>query len=81
MALWVIPNIEFFALDEQVPAAAGGGGVTPDIPTWSVRDYGNRIGIFRMMKVFDKFGIRGTVALNSDSLQAASRDPRRSCKA
>ncbi|MDR6665896.1 polysaccharide deacetylase family protein [Rhizobium sp. 1399] len=66
VALWVIPNIEFFALDEQVPAAAGGGGVTPDIPTWSVRDYGNRIGIFRMMKVFDKFGIRGTVALNSD---------------
>lgn len=66
VALWIIPNIEFFALDEQVPAAAGGGGVTPDVPTWSVRDYGNRVGIFRLMRVLDRFGIRGTVALNSD---------------
>jgi allantoinase len=66
VALWVIPNVEFFALDEQVPAAAGGGGKTPDVPTWAVRDYGNRVGIFRIMKVLDKFGIRGTVALNSD---------------
>ncbi|MCQ8781858.1 polysaccharide deacetylase family protein [Mangrovibrevibacter kandeliae] len=66
VALWVIPNIEFFALDEQVPAAAGGGGLTPDVPTWSARDYGNRVGIFRMMKALDRFGIRGTVALNSD---------------
>ncbi|MEX6509036.1 polysaccharide deacetylase family protein [Jiella sp. M17.18] len=66
VALWVIPNIEFFALDEQVPVAAGGGGVTPDVPTWSARDYGNRVGIFRMMKVLDRFGVRGTVALNSD---------------
>ncbi|HTH98493.1 MAG TPA: polysaccharide deacetylase family protein [Stellaceae bacterium] len=66
LALWVIPNIEFFALDEQVPAAAGGGGKTPDVPAWAVRDYGNRIGVFRMMKALDKYGVRGTVALNSD---------------
>jgi peptidoglycan/xylan/chitin deacetylase (PgdA/CDA1 family) len=67
LALWVIPNIEFFALDEKVPAASGGSGVpVPDIPSWSSRDYGNRVGIFRLMGVMDKHGIRGTVALNSD---------------
>ena len=67
VALWVIPNIEFFALDQNVPTAAGGSGVAaPDVPTWSVRDYGNRVGVFRLMNVLERHGIRGTVALNSD---------------
>jgi allantoinase len=66
LALWVIPNVEFFALDEKVPPQAGGGDTVPDIPTWSVRDYGNRVGFFRLMAVLDRYGIRATVALNSD---------------
>jgi peptidoglycan/xylan/chitin deacetylase (PgdA/CDA1 family) len=67
VALWVIPNIEFFALDDSVPAGAGGTGIKPpDVPTWASRDYGNRVGVFRMMDTMDRYGIRGTVALNSD---------------
>ncbi len=67
VALWIIPNIEFFALDEKVPPAAGGAGVpVPDVPTWSSRDYGNRVGVFRLMEVLDRHGIRATVALNSE---------------
>jgi peptidoglycan/xylan/chitin deacetylase (PgdA/CDA1 family) len=67
LALWVIPNIEFFALDEKVPAAAGGGNApVPDVPAWSVRDYGNRVGVFRMMATMSRYGVRGTVALNSE---------------
>ena len=67
VALWVIPNIEFFSLMEKVPAGSGGPGTPPpDIPTWSARDYGNRVGVFRLMQVLDRYGVRGTVALNSD---------------
>ena len=67
VALWVIPNIEFFALDEKVPPGSGGTGVpVPDVPTWSARDYGNRVGVFRLMEVLEKHGIRATVALNSE---------------
>lgn len=67
LALWVIPNIEFFSLQEKVPLGAGGsGGPVPDVPAWSARDYGNRVGIFRLMQVLDRHGIRATVALNSD---------------
>ena len=67
VALWVIPNIEFFALDEKVPAGSGGSGApVPDIPAWSARDYGNRVGVFRLMKVLARHGVRGTVALNSE---------------
>ncbi len=63
VALWVIPNIEFFALDQAI---SGQGSRTPNVPDWSARDYGNRVGVFRLMEVMERFGIRGTVALNSD---------------
>jgi allantoinase len=67
VALWIIPNIEFFSLMEKVPAAAGGSGApVPDVPAWSARDYGNRVGVFRLMEVLDRHGMRGTVALNSE---------------
>ena len=67
VALWVIPNIEFFSLEEKVPAGSGGTGAPiPDIPAWSARDYGNRVGVFRLMQVLDRYGIRATVALNAD---------------
>jgi allantoinase len=64
LALWVIPNIEFFSLAERIPASPT--GKLPDVPSWAARDYGNRIGVFRFMEVFDRYGIRATVALNSD---------------
>lgn len=67
LAVWVIPNIEVFALNEPVP---GGTGKTPDVPAWSLRDYGARVGIFRMMEVMSKRGVRGTVALNSEVCDA-----------
>jgi allantoinase len=67
VALWVIPNIEFFSLDESVPAGSGGSAnKPPDVMQWAQRDYGNRVGVFRLMDVFDRYGIRATVALNSD---------------
>ena len=63
VALWVIPNIEIFPLDEPVP---GGTGMAPDIINWAPRDYGARVGIFRMMEVMERHGVRGTVSLNSE---------------
>lgn len=62
LAVWVIPNIEYFPLDEKV---LFGAGIVPDVLAWSHRDYGARVGIFRIMEVLDKYSIRGTVALNS----------------
>ena len=63
VALWVIPNIETFPLNEPMP---GGTGKAPDIINWAPRDYGNRVGIFRIMEVLARYGVRGTVALNSE---------------
>ncbi len=47
-----------------------GIGVLPDVLGWSQRDYGGRIGTFRMMEVMERYGIRGTVALNSEVCEA-----------
>src|SRR5206468_2708127 len=63
LALWVIPNVETFPLNEPVP---GGTGLAPDVINWAPRDYGNRVGIFRMMEVMARHGVRGTVALNAE---------------
>jgi peptidoglycan/xylan/chitin deacetylase (PgdA/CDA1 family) len=67
VALWVIPNIEFFPLNERMPDSPGGsGGLIPDVIAWSMRDYGNRVGVYRLMEVMQRYGVRGTVALNSE---------------
>jgi len=62
VALVVVPNIEFFPLDVLVPGAKPN---IPDTSAWGRRDYGNRVGVFRMMETMARFGVRGTVALNS----------------
>ena len=33
---------------------------------YSWRDYGVRVGIWRMMEIMERYGVKGTVALNSD---------------
>lgn len=62
LALWIIPNIEWFPLDQPVPRGAGN---VPDVPAWSTREYGNRVGIWRIMAALDRVGARATVALNA----------------
>ncbi|PLS16783.1 polysaccharide deacetylase [Bacillus sp. M6-12] len=67
VALWVIPNIEHFHIDRPstsiVPVTVG---LVPDILNYSWRDYGVRVGIWRLMEIMEKYGVRGTVALNSE---------------
>jgi peptidoglycan/xylan/chitin deacetylase (PgdA/CDA1 family) len=46
--------------------AAKRGDIVPDPMNQAWRDYGLRVGIWRMMEVMEKHSISGTVALNSD---------------
>ena len=41
------------------------GGFQPDWLTWSQRQYGARVGIFRILEVLDRFGITPSVALGA----------------
>ena len=58
VAVWVIPNIEHFHLELTRPA--------PDVRNHSRRDYGNRVGVWRLMETMGRHGVRGTVALNGE---------------
>ena len=62
VAVWVIPNIEHFRFDRPFAPAT----LVPDVINYAQRDYGNRVGIWRLAEVLDKHGVRATVALNSD---------------
>lgn len=69
VALWVTIAAEFFPLTpNDGPFKAPGHMATPfpDFRTYSTRDYGNRVGIYRIMKVLDEFGLKASVCLNSD---------------
>ena len=67
VALWVIPNIEHFLFDRASTSISDATyALKPDVLNFSWRDYGVRVGIWRMMDIMARYGIRGTVALNAD---------------
>lgn len=70
VALWVIPNLEHFHFDQPSTSIyEGTAGLKPDILNYSWRDYGVRVGIWRMIDIMKKHNIKGTAALNSEVCQ------------
>jgi peptidoglycan/xylan/chitin deacetylase (PgdA/CDA1 family) len=69
LALWVIPNLEFFHLGTPLaghPWEKAADYKAPTVRAWGQRDYGNRVGVFRVMEVLSKYGIRATATTNAD---------------
>jgi len=65
LAFWIAPNIEFYELDPPVnPSRPGWPKPSPDVVGYSQRDWGNRVGHWRLMELLDKFNLRGSVSLN-----------------
>ncbi len=72
VALCVIVNLEYYELDPPEDAFTlrlryGPARLrpSPDFSTFSYREYGNRVGIFGIMKLLDTYGIRGTAAMDA----------------
>jgi allantoinase len=66
VAVWVVPNVEHYEylpdpirLRDPWPRMPH-----PDILGYGTRDYGNRVGFWRMTEVTDKLGIPVTLSLN-----------------
>jgi allantoinase len=71
VALCVIVNLGHIAWRHpsgsyQPPNLAGGygPGPFPDVTAWSHREYGHRVGIFRVLDVLDKYGVKPTIAMD-----------------
>jgi len=69
LAVLIYVNIEHVPFGSTAGAHAVYPGTlqfSPDILNHGWRDYGNRVGLWRIMAAMDKHGFRGTVNLNSD---------------
>ena len=71
VALWVVPNIEHY---EYLPAFVRTRdpwprSPHPDVLGYSQRDYGNRVGLWRLFELTDALGMRCTVSLSMAVLQ------------
>ena len=74
MAVWVIVNVEEWDPTDTMPRTVltppAGGSPMPDIPNWCWHEYGNRVGFWRFIKVFDEFKIPGVLAINGCAIEA-----------
>jgi allantoinase len=68
LALFVTVPVEWYPMDASNKPFAPIGGLLrpyPDSQGYTARDYGNRVGIYRMMNAFASAGIKPTALLNS----------------
>ena len=71
VALCVIVSLEHYewSMPEgwyQPPSPGGlGRGTFPDLRSYSHHEYGNRVGIFRVLDILDRYGIPPTVAMDA----------------
>ena len=67
LAIWIIPNVEVWQFDSPAGAAISPntGNRVPDVINYAWRDYGMRVGLWRIADALDAAGVRATVALNS----------------
>ena len=68
VALWITPSLEFFPMvPNQGPFRAPGHMVIPhpDLRTFSSREYGSRVGAYRIFRVLDELRLKASVPMNS----------------
>ena len=67
VAVIVYVNLEHFPEDRPgTPIVQQTARFTPDPLNYGWRDYGQRVGIWRIMDAMDRYGLRATACLNSD---------------
>ena len=65
LAVYVALNLEHFAFGTGLGAELAPGGPQPDVLNYSWRDYGNRVGAWRLLELFDQLGLPATVLPNT----------------
>ena len=62
LAVWVVLNVEHFNVNKPIPGVSNS---TPNSLGFSVREYGSRVGFYRVADLLDELDVRVSVALNS----------------
>lgn len=69
LKVWLTVHFEHFPMDMPSKPFVPPGGMDrpyPSVWDYSTRDYGNRVGIYRLFRILDKHGVKATAAMNSD---------------
>jgi peptidoglycan/xylan/chitin deacetylase (PgdA/CDA1 family) len=67
LAIWIAPNVEVWRYDSPAGQAISPNdrGIVPDVINYAWREYGMRVGLWRIADALDAAGVKATVALNS----------------
>jgi allantoinase len=65
LAVYIGLNLEHFAFGEGLGAELAPGGPQPDVLNYAWRDYGNRVGAWRMLDLFDRLKMPASVLVNA----------------
>lgn len=65
LAVYLALNLEHFAFGEGLGAELAPGGPPPDVLNYAWRDYGNRVGVWRLLELFDQLQLPVAVLVNS----------------
>jgi len=65
LAVYLGLNLEHFAFGEGLGAELAPGGPQPDVLNFAWRDYGNRVGAWRMLDLFEALKFPASVLVNS----------------
>jgi len=66
LAVYLALNLEHFAFGEGLGAQLAPGGGEPDVLNYAWRDYGNRVGVWRLLRLFDDLRLPVAVLVNSE---------------
>jgi allantoinase len=65
LAVYIGLNVEHFAFGEGLGAELAPGGPQPDVLNYAWRDYGNRVGVWRLVDLLDELDLPASVIVNS----------------
>ncbi|NEQ33787.1 MAG: polysaccharide deacetylase family protein [Leptolyngbya sp. SIO4C5] len=80
LAVYIGLNLEHFAFGEGLGATLAPGGPQPDVLNYAWRDYGNRVGVWRLLDLFEELSLPVAALVNASlydycpEVMAAFRD-------
>jgi len=74
LVVWIIINVEEWNPNEPMPRTVltppAGGSPSPDVPNWAWHEYGNRVGFWRMLEIFDRLRLPSALAINGGAIRS-----------
>jgi len=71
LAIYVGLNLEWFAFGSGLGAELAPGGPPPDVLNYAWRDYGNRVGVFRLADLFAELNMPVSLLVNAQMTEQA----------